>query len=161
MVGAPVLAFVLAFLPLPSMLPDLRTASRQAPPPPLYGIFDVDSITRQGAVIPPLLTDTTLWRRVVFERASRASLTRMSDSVQLYRTVIDTVARTVQLSRFQRNVGSRINGQADTLRFSFARPDPFHLELRGVVAGESHVLYLRYTPASTYRLVNARHRWAW
>lgn len=148
--GAPVLAVFLAYQPLSSMLPDLRIGGRQAPPPPLYGIFEVDSVARNGTRIPPLLSNTTRWRRVVFERSDRASITWMSDSMRMYRSMTDTNARTLQLST-----------RVDTLRLTYARPDEGHLELRGFVASDSLVIWLRYIPSSTYHLFNTRHRWAW
>jgi hypothetical protein len=148
--GAPLLAAFLAYKPLASMLPDLRIGGREAPPPPLYGIFEVDSVARNGTTMPPLLSNTTRWRRVVFERSNRASITWVSDSMRMYRSTTDTNARTVQLSM-----------RVDTLHLTYARPDEGHLELRGFVGGDGLVVWLRYIPSSAYPLFSARHRWAW
>ncbi len=145
--GAPVLAALLAYLPLSPMLRDLR----QTHPPALFGIFEVDSFARSGVRIPPLDSDTTRWRRVVFEQSHRASITGMTDAVRFYRFTTDTSARTVQFSQ----------STGDSLQLNYTRPDEEHLELRGVVGGDRVIVWLRYIPSVTYRLLNARHQWAW
>jgi hypothetical protein len=158
--GAPALAAVLVYHPLASMLPDLP-GGRQPPVPSLYGIFEVDSVARNGLAVPPLLTDATRWRRIVFERNEWAALMLVSDSLLLFRSEIDTSAKMIQLTTRQRTVGLPMTGRVDTLRLAYARPDEAHIRLRGLVAGDSTVLWMHQVPAERYRLLNARHRWAW
>ena len=159
--GTVAIAALVAIRPLPTMLTDLRTDGPDAPVPPLYGIFDVDSVVRNGVVAPPLLTDSTRWRRVVFERSRYATVTLMSDSMLRYRSAIDTSGGAVQLSAGRQFSGLRVAGRGDTLRLKYARPSQDHIVLKGTAGGDSLAIWLRYRPPSSYRLLNARHRWAW
>ncbi len=64
-------------------------------PVALYGIYDVESFTSNGALLPPLLTDARRWRRVVIERSGLASIRRMNDVTLDYLTSVDTANGTV------------------------------------------------------------------
>ena len=64
-------------------------------PTPLYGIYEVESFSSNGNVLPPLLTDGTRWRTVVIERSGLASIRFMNDVVVDYLTSVDPGSRTV------------------------------------------------------------------
>jgi uncharacterized membrane protein YphA (DoxX/SURF4 family) len=51
-----------------------------APKPPLYGVWEVEEMTVNGKVRPPLLTDEERWRRVVVEDPGYLGIQRMKDS---------------------------------------------------------------------------------
>jgi len=56
--------------------------------PPLYGVWTVSQFTRDGQELPPLLTDQTRWRRVVFDYPGLLTYQRMDDTLV---NVLDTV----------------------------------------------------------------------
>ena len=64
-------------------------------PTALYGIYDVESFTSNGALLPPLLTDAKRWRTVIIERSGMASIRLMNDVVHDYLTSVDTANGTV------------------------------------------------------------------
>ena len=68
-----------------------------APKSPLYGIWDVQRMTIDGVERPPLLTDSTRWRRVLFDAPSFMQIRRMTDAPTGFVSTIDTVAHTMAL----------------------------------------------------------------
>jgi hypothetical protein len=84
-----------------------RTASRisvhfaQAPThTPLHGIWDVEAVSRDGVDQPLLITERSLWRRLVLPWGGTdagAMLVWMSDAVTRGRSRIDTRARTLTI----------------------------------------------------------------
>lgn len=58
-----------------------RSGGPDRPKPPLYGIWSVSQYTRDGQVVPPLTTDTTRWKTVVFDYPGTISFQRMNDTL--------------------------------------------------------------------------------
>lgn len=56
-----------------------------APRSPLHGIYKVESFAWNGQEVPPLVTDATRWKTVVFSGTQSVKLTMMDDSVKRYR----------------------------------------------------------------------------
>ncbi|MEC3914901.1 DoxX family protein [Nocardia sp. CDC160] len=63
----------------------------------LYGIWTVTEFTRDGQPVPPLLTDDTRWRRLVFDQPKLAVVQRMDDELMPFGAQIDTGAHRVVL----------------------------------------------------------------
>jgi hypothetical protein len=69
---------------------------------PLYGIWDVDTMTVDGVVRPPLATDTTRFSHVVFQQATgRVSFQRMDQKFTHFTGTADTIQHVVRLLRGQ------------------------------------------------------------
>ena len=66
--------------------------------PALHGIYDVDRFERNGTVVPPVLTEATRWRRVVFDRPGSVSIRLMNDSTRSLGAAVDTVRQRITLS---------------------------------------------------------------
>jgi hypothetical protein len=66
-------------------------------PTPIYGMYDVESFTSNGVLLPPLLTDARRWRRVIIERSGLASIHLMNDVSRDYLTSVDPENGTVML----------------------------------------------------------------
>ncbi|MEP6619445.1 MAG: hypothetical protein ABJE47_09025 [bacterium] len=101
-----------------------------APRSALYGIWDVDSMTIDGALHVPLTTDTARFSHAVFQSTSRASFQRMDQSFLRFAAVTDTVAHTITLKK-----------DADstwTAKLAYHRPSSSRLDLEGDIDG-SHV----------------------
>jgi hypothetical protein len=100
-----------------------------APRSPLRGIWNVDELTDGGTARPPLLTDTTRWRRVVFDHPLYSSILLMSDVRERYTIVLDEKKKSVTWT-----------GRDDPKRkftLTYARTDPNTLVLDGPVAGRT------------------------
>jgi len=67
------------------------------PKPPLYGLYEVESFTRNGVEQPPLTTDTTRWKRVIVQSASAMSIRMMDDSARAYSTNYDATRNSITL----------------------------------------------------------------
>lgn len=94
---------------------------------PLRGIWNVDLLDVDGVSRPPLVTDATRWRRVVFDFKGRSSIFLMNDDRNLYNAKIDETAKTIKFTnRFEKQ---------DAFSLAYLRPDPKTLQLDGSVAG--------------------------
>jgi len=98
------------------------------PKSPLYGIWNVQDLTVDGQSRAPLLTDTTRWRRLVFDSPQYATAQNMDDSFHTYGVKIDIKGKTLELSSFTDK-----NWKAN---FSFAEPTPSQLVLDGTMDGK-------------------------
>jgi hypothetical protein len=121
--------------------------STAAPVPPLYGIYDVQSLTRGGKDVPLVVTDPSLWRRVIFSRFDRLSIRTMADSMARYTVKLDTTARSlVATARFDSTM---------KLAFTYAKPSAGELVLSGRVGGDTIVARLKRVDETKF-LLNAR-----
>jgi hypothetical protein len=96
---------------------------------PLRGIWNVDELAEGGAVRPPLLTDTTRWRRVIFDSPLFASILLMNDARERYTIVLDEKVRKVTWT-----------GRDDPKRkftLAYSRIDPNTIVLDGIIAGQT------------------------
>lgn len=122
-----------------------------APKSQVYGIWDVESLTKNGVDQPPLLSDSTRLRRVVFGELGRAILRSMSDSVERYAVKVDSVKHEVALTgRFDPK-------NARTL--SYTKPDANHLVLSGKLGADSVVMRLRRYDQNRFLLMNRGYHW--
>ena len=104
-----------------------KTYGDLAPRSPLRGIWNVDELTDNGTVRPPLVTDLTRWRRVVFDHPTFSSILLMSDVRRRYMSTVNEKKHFVQLT------GRDLPKQGFTLDYS--RPTPDTLVLDGLVLG--------------------------
>jgi hypothetical protein len=122
-----------------------------APKSALYGIWDVESFTKNGVERPPLLSDSLQLRRIVFGGLNRATFRTMSDSVERYTIQIDSTANTIALaSRFDPKLKRTMSWQ---------KPDSNHLVLAGQVSGDSVVMRLRRFDEKRFLLTNRGFKW--
>jgi hypothetical protein len=129
---------------------------------PLYGIWEVEEMSRNGVSVPLLVTDLTLWRRLVVQSTDAAVIVPMSDSPHpmpaagRYRVQLDSRAQTVGFTPFA------FSGTTQPLNFAYVLPDRDHLVLTGQSGdGGAVVVHLRRIDPSTYTLVNWERSWRW
>ena len=128
-----------------------ETIGPDAPRPPVYGIWDVESLTKNGLDQPPLLSDSTRIRRVIFGGLSRATFRLMSDSVERYMMKVDSVKHELALTgRFDPK-------NARTL--SYTKVDGNHLVLAGRLGADSLVMRLRRYDEHRFLLMNRGFHW--
>jgi len=131
-------------------LKGIREFGRLAPRGPLYGIFEVDEVVKNGVVQPPLLTDGTRWRR--FATAPNGALVRLAtDSMVRYGLTTDSVKHLATLG----------NSPDSTkwLRLSYTFSDSMHLALSGRIGPDAVTMKLHRRPESTYLLVSRGFHW--
>lgn len=98
-----------------------------APKSPFRGIWNVDELTDNGTVRPPLITDPTRWRRVVFENPEVSSFYFMNDVRKRYLSTFNEKKHSVHLT------GRDLPKEGLTLEYSGPAPDT--LVLDGLVLG--------------------------
>jgi len=128
----------------------IREFGRLAPRGPLYGIFEVEEVVKNGVVQPPLLTDATRWRRFATS-PNRAVVRLATDSSVQYGLRTDTVKRVATLANGPDSV--------KWLRLSYVFADSMHLALSGRVGADSVEMKLRRRPQSSYLLVSRGFHW--
>ena len=132
-------------------LTNYRRLGPDAPRSPVFGIWDVEELSRNAVVQPPLLSDSTRLRRVVFGEMNRATLRLMSDSVERYNLRVDSAKRELMLTgRFDPRL-------ARTL--TYTRPDSIHLVLTERVNGDSLVIRLRRLDERRFLLLTRGFHW--
>jgi len=70
-----------------------------APKPPLYGIWNVDDFVIDGEPRPPLVTDETRWRRMIFSYPGLMAIQSMGGSRTRYRIVLSTEKKTMAITK--------------------------------------------------------------
>jgi hypothetical protein len=122
------------------------------PKSPLYGIWNVESLSIDGETRPPYLNDyDRRWRRVIFDDPATVIFQRTDDSFARFGATVDPSSRTVELTKG----GSKI-WMAD---FIFDRPSPDRLILDGEMDGHRIRTELQLVNFDTLRVLNSRFRW--
>ncbi len=135
-----------------------KTDGEQAPKPPLYGAWNVDEMVSDGAVRPPLLTDATRWRRVVFAYPGYVALQPIgatdARSKSFYAVVVDAKAKTLTLTK-----GPMTKDKAWRAVFAYSQPAPDRLVLDGVLDGHKIHAMTHREDRSKFLLVNRGFHW--
>jgi len=119
---------------------------------PVHGMWEVEEFARNNQVLPPLVTDTTRWRRLLISSMNRMSLVLMSDSLRSYRMRLDTAVNTFAVMPY---------GQDTTALASFAYslPDGDHMRIEGVMGSDSVRVSLRRRADESLMLVSRGFHW--
>ena len=128
----------------------LHQFGRLAPRNPLWGIYEVEQISRNGVTQQPLLSDRTYWKRLAV-RNGMGSVRFATDSLVRYGMRVDSVKHTVRF----------LTGPDTTkhLTFAYSFPDSTHFELHGRVAADSVVMRFTRRAESSYLLVGRGFHW--
>lgn len=133
------------------------------PHPPLYGIWSVTDFTRDGQLVPPLLTDENRWQRIVFDMPGVMSYQRMDGRVVDAALTLDTRTRHIELAGGQRHV-IESEGQTDTApkssaEFTFQQSAPDRLRLDGRLDGHPVTIELNRVDLNSFRLRSGGFHW--
>ena len=102
---------------------------------PLFGIWEVQQMTVDGDVRPPLLTDKARWRRVIMQAPTAAVFQKMDDSYEHYTTEFGTDGKTLAITPASGTGASTV---------TYQRLSPELLVIEGPIDGR--VVRLELTP---------------
>ncbi|PYP88167.1 MAG: DoxX family protein [Candidatus Angelobacter sp. Gp1-AA117] len=122
------------------------------PLPPLYGIWDVKQMSIDEQPRPPLLTDSTRWRRAIFDFPEGMAFQRMDDSFAKYVASVNLPERTLALTKR----GDK-NWKAN---FTFQQPAGDQLILDGQMDNHQVHMELQLMDRNSFRLVSRGFHWA-
>jgi uncharacterized membrane protein YphA (DoxX/SURF4 family) len=122
------------------------------PRSPLYGIWNVQLLSVDGRIRPPVLNDyDRQWRRVIFDVPEVVTFQRTDDSFARYGAAIDPARRTILLTKG--------NSRTWQSLFTFEQPEENTLVLSGTMDGLTIQLELERLEFDTLRLLNSPFRW--
>jgi hypothetical protein len=116
-----------------------------------YGIWDVDQLSIDGQVRPPIVTDNTRWRRLIFDFQTSVNFQRMDDSFAGYGAAINSNDKTIVLGK-----SDDPNWKA---KFTFERPAKNELIFDGEMDQHNVRLQLKLTDLDKYALANGKFHW--
>lgn len=141
----------------------------RAPKPELYGIYDVETFTRDGQVVPPLLTDTTRWRTVGFnQRGGTVGLQvrHMNNTLFFgYREMKTDSAHGRLTLDTRRSADSIFSGEPNNgpasppIVVAYTRPALDQVRLEGTFDGAELSVLLRRVDENNLPLVKRKFRW--
>ncbi|HVE73088.1 MAG TPA: hypothetical protein VNI54_17105 [Thermoanaerobaculia bacterium] len=116
---------------------------------PLRGIWRVDELQVNGVTRPPVITDLTRWRRLIFDFPQGMSIQMMSDKRQRYGITLDSS----QFSLKKRDA------PAFLASFTYKRPDPNTLIVDGTMDGEQIHAVAHREPETEFLLTSRGFHW--
>src|SRR5579863_2495443 len=121
------------------------------PLPPLYGIWEVRQMSIDEQPRPPLLTDSTRWRRAIFDYPDRMAFQRTDDSFVPYGASVNLPYRTLALTKK--------DDKNWTASFTFQRPAGAELILDGRMDNHQVHMELQLTDRNSFLLVSRGFHW--
>jgi len=122
------------------------------PVPPLYGIWEVKQMSIDEQPRPPLLTDSTRWRRAIFDGyPDGMAFQRMDDSFAPYVASVNLPERTLALTKK--------DDKNWTANFTFQRPAEDQLILDGRMDNHQVHMELQLTDRNSFLLVSRGFHW--
>jgi uncharacterized membrane protein YphA (DoxX/SURF4 family) len=122
------------------------------PLPALYGIWEVEQMSIDEQPRPPLLTDSTRWRRAIFDAyPDGMAFQRMDDSFAPYIASVNLPERTLALTK-KNDKNWRAN-------FTFQRPAEDQLILDGRMDNHQVHMELQLTDRNSFLLVSRGFHW--
>jgi uncharacterized membrane protein YphA (DoxX/SURF4 family) len=139
--------------------------------PALYGVFEVESFTRDGVEYPPLLTDGERWRYLVIDRKESISIRPMTGAAKPHSLVIDEVARTITLGDLPKTdmfgrplpkpEGAPAEPEPEKIeyRFTYEETTPGMYTFSGDYAGHALVVKAKRRTRDDFLLTSREFNW--
>jgi hypothetical protein len=121
------------------------------PKPALYGIWDVEQMSVDGQLRPPLLTDNGRWKRVIFDFPWFTQFQLMDDTFIGYGSSMNEEEKILNLTRG--------NNQSWKASFTYSRPEANRILLEGAMDGHKVQMQLKFFDHNKLTLVNRRFHW--
>jgi hypothetical protein len=122
-----------------------------APRSPLRGVWTVEEMVVNGTVRPPVFTDATRWRRMVFDHESGMSVQLMDDSRHRFNLVLNPAIHRMVLTK-------RDDPNAKSI-FTYQQPAPGVLTVAGTMDGETIQAKLRLADGKPFLLTSRSFHW--
>ena len=123
-----------------------------APKSPLYGIWDVDSMSINGELRPPLTSDTLRYSHAVFQALDGAiSFQKMDQKFDRFGGTIDTVKHTLALKKFTDSTWKPV--------LSYERPSPTRLAFEGDIDGKRVRMAMTQHDLNKFFLISRGFHW--
>jgi hypothetical protein len=121
----------------------------RSPRSPLRGIWNVDVLQDNGVVRPPLTTDSTRWRRLVFDDPQFGTIYDMDDTRHLFRAKVtrDRIALVTMDAK-------------SALTLSYARPDPGTLVIGTTIGGHDVRAVCHRQDEKSFLLTSTHFQWS-
>jgi uncharacterized membrane protein YphA (DoxX/SURF4 family) len=140
-----------AFFPLQNALQNYRfyqsAVLNPADRPPLYGLYQVESFTRNGKEVPPLITDVSRWKTVVVQNAAILQVRMMDDTLQGFAAQYNASASSLTLTGISKII------------LTYSRPDADRVVLTGTLDNNPLEVRMRRRDPSEFLLVNRGFHW--
>lgn len=120
------------------------------PKPPMYGVYEIQHFQKNKDTIPMLITNDTLWRRIVFQRANYFSVYYMNSGGVWLSMKLDTVAKTMEL--LNRRDSTDVYNLKYTLKDSM-------LTLNGTRKNDTLLIKAKQYDLKKFRLINRGFNW--
>jgi uncharacterized membrane protein YphA (DoxX/SURF4 family) len=121
------------------------------PKSPYYGIWSVEDFTVDGQVHPPLLSDYSRWRSIVFDSPRALSIHPVKGRRVVYGMSLDNPPHTLTLTRF--------DTPGWKTQFSFAQPEPNVILLDGQL--DSHKIQAKLRRDDSYEFLLTSRGFHW
>jgi uncharacterized membrane protein YphA (DoxX/SURF4 family) len=123
-----------------------------APKSPLYGIWDVDSMSIDGVLRPPLTTDRVRYSHTVFQSLNGGmSFQKMDQSFDRVSGTIDTVKRTINLKKGSDSTWKSV--------LAYDRPSPAKLTFEGDLGGKRVRMAMTQHDLNKFFLISRGFHW--
>ena len=121
-----------------------------APKSPLFGIWEVEQMTIEGELRPPLVTDASRWRRVIMQTPEALAFQRMNDAFDRYGAEFDKDGKTLKVTSADRKTSST---------FTYRRSPADRLVMDGTLDGRLIHLEMKEVDLNSFLLNSRGFRW--
>jgi hypothetical protein len=122
-----------------------------APKTSLYGVWTVDEIEVDGQPRPPLVTDETRWRRLIFPYPGQMSIQLMNNSRQRYNLKLDEKKGLLQVANRE--------DPNHPYTLTYTRPGPGLLAVEGTLGKEKIRARLHHAEVGNFLLLSRGFHW--
>ena len=140
---------LVGFFPIQNVVEDIGYKNAVVHPdrPPLYGLYQVESFTRNGKEVPPLITDLSRWKTVVAQYAALLQIRMMDDTLRGFAAQYDSL-------------GQHCYPHGDfKIILTYSRPDANHVVMTGTLENDPLEIRMRRRDPSEFLLVNRGFHW--
>lgn len=115
-----------------------------------YGIWESQLFIKNNDTLAPLLTDSYRWRYLIVDFKKKAAIKKMNDSIDRYQFEINIENKKVVFRR-----------ETDSIpqKFSYSFVNPEHLQLKGILDGDSLHIEFNRKLETDFRLLNRKFHW--
>jgi hypothetical protein len=117
--------------------------------PPLYGLYAVETFSRNGQELPPLITDSSRWKKVSIQHPGKLGIRLMDDSIKYYNALYGKSTNVVALW----DDGEKAH--TNVLAYSWVDAD--HVVLQGDLGTNALSVHLHRIDVSKFPLNHGFH----